>query len=116
MIILGQLGGVPHPEQVDALQPGVVVDNILICLLMDHSKVRIVEKCVVIVTLLNIAFTVNIPMAILGRNVLATSPSRFMSMRSRPPLVGALRPHRPSLVVTPVQEASVLVHLLFLTS
>ena len=69
MVILGQLGGVPHPEQVDALQPGVVVDNILICLFMDDSKVRITEECVVMITLLNIACTVNIPMAILGRNI-----------------------------------------------
>ena len=34
MVILGQLGGIPHPEQVDALQPRVVVDNIFVCLII----------------------------------------------------------------------------------
>ena len=67
-------------------------------------------------TLLNIAFVVNIPKDILGKNVLTISPSSLISKRSRPPLVGALRPHLPLDVVTPFQDGIVLIHFLFFTS
>ena len=64
----------------------------------------------------NKAWTVRTPWALLGKKFLTISPSCFISRRSRPPLEGALRPHRPSLVVTPVQDWIVLIHRLFLTS